>query len=48
MDVDVSRYLTVLDRGYEWTVEAGEYTFALMENGGETASAGMNVTLTMG
>ncbi|CRG83500.1 beta-glucosidase [Talaromyces islandicus] len=48
MYVEVSRYLTVLDRGYEWTVEAGEYTFALMENGGETASTGMNVTLTMG
>jgi hypothetical protein len=48
MDVDVARYLTVLDRSYEWTVEDGEYVFALMENGGETVSAGVNVTLTMG
>ncbi|KAJ5621133.1 beta-glucosidase [Penicillium lagena] len=46
MDLDVSRYLVILDRRYNWTVESGDYTFALMENGGNLASTEMNVTLT--
>lgn len=46
MDLDVSRYLVILDRRYEWTVESGNYTFALMENGGNLASTEMNITLT--
>ena len=46
MEFEVSRYLAILDRRYEWTVEKGDYTFAVMENGGEMASTGMNVTLT--
>lgn len=46
MDLEVSRYLTVLDKGYQWTVEPGEYTFALLENGGADASTATNVSLT--
>ncbi|KAJ5706573.1 beta-glucosidase [Penicillium malachiteum] len=45
MDVDVSRYLVILDRSYIWTVERGEYTFALLENGGSGADTSVNVTL---
>jgi hypothetical protein len=32
MDLEVSRYLTILDKGYQWAVEPGEYTFAHREN----------------
>jgi hypothetical protein len=46
MDLEVSRYLTILDKSYQWTVVPGEYTFALMENGGDQASTATNVTLT--
>ncbi|KAJ6007301.1 beta-glucosidase [Penicillium herquei] len=45
MDLDVSRYLVILDRSYTWTVELGEYTFALLENGGSGADTSVNVTL---
>ncbi|KAJ5737858.1 beta-glucosidase [Penicillium malachiteum] len=45
MDVDVSRYLVILDRSYTWTVELGEYTFALLENGGSSADTSVNITL---
>lgn len=45
MDLEVARYLTVLDRAYQWVVEPGAYTFALMENGGSQASTAMNVTM---
>ncbi|KAJ5676261.1 beta-glucosidase [Penicillium macrosclerotiorum] len=46
MELDVSRYLVILDRAYKWTVELGEYNFALLENGGSTADSSMNVTMT--
>ena len=46
MDLEVSRYLTVLNKGYQWMVEPGEYTFALMEDGGAGASTTANLTLT--
>lgn len=45
MPLDVARYLVVLDRQYKWTVEPGEYTFALLENGGSGTDTSMNVTL---
>lgn len=45
MDLEVSRYLTILDKGYNWAVEPGEYTFALMENGGAGASTSTSITL---
>lgn len=43
--LDVDRYLRILNRKYEWEVEKGEYTFALLENGGIFASTDKNVTL---
>ena len=46
MELDAGRYLPILDRAYNWVVEKGEYTFALMENGGSQASTAINVTLT--
>lgn len=46
MDLEVSRYLVVLDKSYQWTVETGEYTFALLENGGAGASTSTSVSLT--
>jgi hypothetical protein len=46
MDLEVSRYLAILDKGYQWAVEPGEHTFALMENGGAGASTSGSVTLT--
>lgn len=46
MELEADRYLAVIDRWDEWTLEKGGYTFALMEHGGDGASAGMNVTLT--
>jgi hypothetical protein len=45
MDLEVDRYLGILNRKYEWEVEKGEYTFALLENGGMMADTGTNVTL---
>ncbi|KAI9739782.1 MAG: hypothetical protein M1834_006503 [Cirrosporium novae-zelandiae] len=46
IDLEVDRYLSILSRGYEWVVEPGEYTFALMENSGYDSSTDVNVTLT--
>lgn len=45
MDLDVGRYLKILNRKYEWEVEKGEYTFALLENGGIFANTDKNVTM---
>lgn len=45
MEVDVQRYLRILNRAYEWEVERGEYTFALLEDGGMWADTSTNVTL---
>ncbi|KAI0512610.1 glycoside hydrolase family 3 protein [Xylaria bambusicola] len=44
MELDVDRYLTILNRRYEWELERGTYTFALLAHGGATDSS-MNVTL---
>lgn len=46
MDLEVDRYLKILNRKYQWELEKGEYTFALLENGGTFADTGVNVTLT--
>ncbi|KAJ5649149.1 beta-glucosidase [Penicillium longicatenatum] len=46
MDLEVNRFLPILDRKYEWTVELGDYTFALLEHGGSDADTSTNVTLT--
>lgn len=46
MELEVSRYLAILDRGYKWTVEMGDYTFALLENGGSLVDTSVNITMT--
>ena len=45
MDVEVPRYLAVLNRKYEWEVEVGDYTFVLMDHSGSDAGTGVNVTM---
>ncbi|GAW26268.1 putative glycoside hydrolase family 3 protein [Rosellinia necatrix] len=39
MDLDVDRYLAILNRAYEWELEKGAYTFALLEHSGAPDSA---------
>lgn len=49
MELEVERYLRMLDRRYEWVVERGTYVFAMLDHGGWdalwNANAGGNVTL---
>ncbi|KAI2616353.1 glycoside hydrolase family 3 protein [Hypoxylon sp. NC1633] len=45
IELDASRYLTILNRKDEWELERGPYTFALLNHGGDTDTT-MNVTLT--
>jgi hypothetical protein len=45
MDLEVDRYLKILNRRYEWELEKGDYTFALLENGGMFVDTSINVTL---
>lgn len=45
MALDVSRYMMILDREHNWIVEPGEYTFALLENGGSETDTSRNITL---
>ncbi|CAN8104566.1 unnamed protein product [Discula destructiva] len=45
MDLEVDRYLTIINRADEWELEQGEYTFALLEHGGDAADTGVNVTM---
>ncbi|KAF2643591.1 glycoside hydrolase family 3 protein [Massarina eburnea CBS 473.64] len=49
MELEVERYLRMLDRGYEWVVEKGEYIFAMLDHGGWdalwNADVGGNVTM---
>lgn len=44
MDLDVDRYLTILNRKNDWELEKGSYTFALLKHGGDM-NRSMNVTL---
>ncbi|KAI4868842.1 glycoside hydrolase family 3 protein [Hypoxylon rubiginosum] len=44
MDLDVDRYLTILNRKNEWELEKGQYTFAVLDHGGDTDTS-LNVTL---
>jgi len=46
MDLEVDRYLPIVNRQYKWELETGDYTFALLEHGGPTASTAMNLTMT--
>lgn len=34
IELEVDRYLPVLDREWEWVLEKGEYVFVLAEHGG--------------
>lgn len=45
LDLEVDRYLPIINRWDEWELEKGEYTFALLEHGGDAADTGRNVTL---
>lgn len=45
LEVEVDRYLRILDRKMEWRVESGEYTFAVLSDGGVTAEQAGNVTM---
>jgi len=45
MDLEVDRYLRMLNRKYEWVLEKGSYTFVLAENGAPLADITMNVTM---
>ncbi|KAK2610215.1 hypothetical protein N8I77_003665 [Diaporthe amygdali] len=46
LDLEVDRYLTIINRWDEWELEKGEYTFAALEHGGDAANTGLNVTMT--
>ncbi|KAF7317554.1 Glycoside hydrolase family 3 protein [Mycena kentingensis (nom. inval.)] len=46
MDLEVDRFLRIVNREGEWELQTGNYTFALMEDSGRLASTGTNVTLT--
>ncbi|KAF2087806.1 glycoside hydrolase family 3 protein [Saccharata proteae CBS 121410] len=46
LTLDVDRYLPILNREYQWELEGGDYTFALLEHGGYDADTGVNITMT--
>jgi hypothetical protein len=45
MELEVDRYLPILDREFEWLLERGEYVFALLEDSRWDADTSVNVTL---
>ncbi len=45
MELEVDRYLRILNRRYEWELERGDYVFALLEHGGPDANMVTNVTM---
>ncbi len=45
MELEVDRYLRIINRRYKWELERGEYVFALLEHGGPDANTGTNVTM---
>lgn len=45
LELEVDRYLTIINRWDEWELEKGEYTFALLEHGGDSADTGTNITM---
>ncbi|KAF5004464.1 hypothetical protein FDECE_9044 [Fusarium decemcellulare] len=47
LELDVDRYLPVINREYERVLEAGQYTFALMDDGSLDASVISEVTLSV-
>jgi hypothetical protein len=45
MELDVDRYLPILNREMEWELENGDYTFALLEDSRWDAGTELNATL---
>ncbi|KAK0219542.1 glycoside hydrolase family 3 protein [Armillaria nabsnona] len=45
MELEVDRYLRIVNRRYEWELERGEYVFALLEHGGPDVNTETNVTM---
>ncbi|KAK7045831.1 hypothetical protein VNI00_007242 [Paramarasmius palmivorus] len=45
LELEVDRFLPILNRRYEWELEKGDYTFALLDHGGPDADRSVNVTL---
>ncbi|KIK63662.1 glycoside hydrolase family 3 protein [Collybiopsis luxurians FD-317 M1] len=46
MDLEVDRYLPIVNRQNIWELETGDYTFALLDYGGPAVSTALNVTMT--
>lgn len=46
MELEVDRYLPIMNREMEWELEKGEYTFALLEDSRWDAGTSVNYTLT--
>jgi hypothetical protein len=46
MELEVNRYLPIVNRTYQWELEKGEYTFALLESSGFDADTSNNLTMT--
>ncbi|KAH8890185.1 family 3 glycoside hydrolase [Thozetella sp. PMI_491] len=46
LELEVDRYLSILNREYRWELERGAYTFALLKHGGVDADKSVNITLT--
>ncbi|KAF2137510.1 glycoside hydrolase family 3 protein [Aplosporella prunicola CBS 121167] len=45
LEVDVDRFLMVVNRMGEWELEKGEYAFAVLDHGGDDADTGRNVSM---
>lgn len=45
MELEVDRYLPIINRWDQWELEKGEYVFAILDHGGDAADTGRNVTL---
>ncbi|KAJ7584971.1 glycoside hydrolase family 3 protein [Mycena floridula] len=46
MNLEVDRFLPIVNRRYHWELETGDYTFALLDHGGSDADTSVSVTLT--
>ena len=46
MELEVDRFLPILNRKWEWELERGDYTFALLEHSGDDVNTSASVTLT--
>ena len=45
MELEVDRYLPILNRDWKWELEKGSYTFALLEDASPWADQSINATL---